>query len=74
MPHLLGDRLEEYAHGIRTRTLVLVGDRDPIVPPEWAGAVAGLVPGARLEIVTGAHVIMHTDPEGVARAIAEHAR
>lgn len=72
-PHLLQDRLEEELPVVTARTLVLNGDRDPIVPVWWAQETAALVPDALAEVVRGAHVIMYTDPVMVARHIRDHA-
>lgn len=68
-PHMLDDRLEDDLPTVTANTLVLNGDRDPIVPLDWAEATAALVPGGRFEVVSGAHVIMYTDPAGVAEHI-----
>lgn len=73
MPYMLEDRIEDRLPAITARTLVLRGDRDPIVEAPWAERVAGLVPGAESVTVEGAHVIMYTDPVRVARHIADHA-
>jgi pimeloyl-ACP methyl ester carboxylesterase len=72
--HVLDDRIEDRLSQITANTLVLNGDRDTIVPVAWAERVAAGVPGGILEIVSGPHVIMHTDPVTVARHIAEHAQ
>lgn len=72
--HLFGDRIEDRLAGIRASTLVLNGDRDLVVPPDWARFVAEGIPGARLELVRGPHLIMYSDPVGIAAAITEHAR
>ena len=74
MPHLLGDRIEDRLGRIGATTLVMRGDRDPIVTPEWCARVTSLVPGARKATVEGAHVVMYTDPKRVADLIADHAR
>ena len=50
------------------------GSGDPIVLEDWAITVTALVPGAVLETVRGPHVVMFTDPVGVAAAIAGHAK
>jgi 3-oxoadipate enol-lactonase len=39
--------------GIRSPTLVIVGEQDLLTPPWIAAEVAGAIPGARLEIVRG---------------------
>lgn len=72
MPHLLADRLEERLPRLRAHTLVLYGERDPIVTPEWIERVTGLIPGAESEAVHGAHVVMYTDPATIAARIQKH--
>ena len=39
--------------GIKAPTLVIVGEQDLLTPPWVARDVAGRIPGARFEIVTG---------------------
>jgi len=73
LPHLFDDRIEERLPRIAARTLVLCGDRDLVVRPAWARFVADGIPGARLQLVRGPHVIMYSDPVRVAALIAEHA-
>lgn len=73
LPHLFGDRIEERLAGIRASTLVLTGDHDLVVPEPWARSVADGIAGARFGLVKGPHLIMFSDPEGVARQIVEHA-
>jgi hypothetical protein len=69
---MLAHRLEERLPLLRVPTLVVRGERDPIVPKEWAEEAAGLVPGGRLVVVPGAaHCAHFTHPEAVARAIAD---
>jgi pimeloyl-ACP methyl ester carboxylesterase len=74
MPHLLNDRLEHVVSSLTVPTLVLAGDRDPIVPPAWGEDLARRVPGAQYATVAGAHVVMFTDPQGIADEIARFAR
>jgi pimeloyl-ACP methyl ester carboxylesterase len=73
LPHMFADRIEERLPALTARTLVLVGDRDPIVGVDWARELAASVPGSTFGIVAGPHAIMYTDPVGVASRIAEHA-
>jgi pimeloyl-ACP methyl ester carboxylesterase len=71
LPHLLSDRIEDGLPLIQARTLVIVGERDPIVPVAWARECAELA-GGTLAIVDGAHVVMHSAPVEIARLIREH--
>lgn len=73
MPHLLEDRIEDRLPEVHARTLIIRGDRDPIVSPEWAQRLTRLLPRGRFATVSGPHVVMHTDPVRVAALIAEHA-
>lgn len=71
LPHLLADRLEDRVPEHRARTLVVNGDRDPIVPSPWARRLADAHPHAEFRQVRGPHVIMHTQPAMIARHITE---
>ena len=73
LPHLLDDRIEDRMGSIAARTLVVRGDADVIVPADWARRLAGLAPHGAFAEVVGPHVVMFTDPVGVAAAIARHA-
>jgi pimeloyl-ACP methyl ester carboxylesterase len=73
LPHLLDDRIEERLPRVRAKTLVISGHRDPIATAEWTEQVAALIPDAQARLVSGAHVIMFTDPQNTAELIAEHA-
>ncbi|RIJ51921.1 alpha/beta fold hydrolase [Clavibacter lycopersici] len=74
LPHLIGDAIEERAPRIRARTLVIVGDRDAVVDRAFARDLADRIPRGTYRVARGPHVVMQTDPVGVARAIVEHAR
>ncbi|RII92027.1 alpha/beta fold hydrolase [Clavibacter californiensis] len=74
LPHLIDDAIEERAPRIRARTLVLVGDRDAVVDRPFARDLAERIPRGTHRVARGPHVVMYTDPLGVARAIVEHAR
>ncbi|MFT2706345.1 alpha/beta fold hydrolase [Clavibacter zhangzhiyongii] len=74
LPHLIVDRIEDRAGRIRARTLVVVGHRDAVVDRSFAEDLAALIPRGSVHVARGPHVVMFTDPEGVARAIVEHAR
>lgn len=71
--HLLADRVEDRLPDITARTLVVRGDRDPIVSEGWCREAASLVPRASFETVSGPHVVMFSDPRRVAELIADHA-
>jgi len=45
---------EERVHDIRVPTLVLCGAEDRITPPALSRTLAGMIPGAQLELVEGA--------------------
>ncbi len=74
LPHLIEDAIEERAPRIRARTLVLEGDRDAVVDRRFARDLASRIPRGTYRVARGPHVVMYTDPLGVARAIVEHAR
>jgi pimeloyl-ACP methyl ester carboxylesterase len=71
MPHMLGDRIEERVGTHHAKTLVIAGDRDPIVPSDWASGLCAGDDNAEFREVHGPHVIMHTAPEMIARHITE---
>jgi pimeloyl-ACP methyl ester carboxylesterase len=71
MPHMLRDRMEDRVSSHGARTLVINGDRDPIVPSSWAAELAAAHPQADFRQVSGPHVIMHTDPVMIARHITD---
>ncbi|MBM7410687.1 pimeloyl-ACP methyl ester carboxylesterase [Clavibacter michiganensis] len=73
LPHLIDDAIEERAPRIRARTLVIVGDRDAVVDRPFARDLAERIPRGTYRVARGPHVVMYTDPLGVARAIVEHA-
>jgi poly(3-hydroxyoctanoate) depolymerase len=59
-----------WLHRIRKPTLVLSGAADPIVPPVNARILAARIPGAELEIVTGAgHLLLMEHAEEAADRI-----
>jgi pimeloyl-ACP methyl ester carboxylesterase len=70
LPNLLDDHIEDRLPQLQARTLVLRGERDPIVSREWAQRVADLVPRGSFHEVPGPHVTMHTDPARSAQLIA----
>lgn len=70
--HSVRNAVEEDLVRITVPTLVLAGERDPIVPPRWRAQVTRLVPDARLVTVPGAaHNVLTTAPGPVAGAIRD---
>jgi 2-hydroxy-6-oxonona-2,4-dienedioate hydrolase len=66
----LRDRIETKLPMIRAPTLVVRGERDPVVPQKWAEQVAELLPNGRLLVVTNAaHTLNYSLPEKFAAAI-----
>lgn len=53
-------------------TLVVAGASDPATPPDHAEVIADLVPGARLEIVPGAHLASWESADAVTALIVNH--
>ena len=72
VPHMIGYVIEDRLPLIEAQTLVVVGERDPIVPLEWAAAAAALAPRGSLAVVPGAHVIMYSAPRILSERIMEH--
>lgn len=61
------DRLSQ----IETPTLVLVGAADACTPPHLSRALADAIPGARLEVVEGGHLIYTEQPEQFHQVVME---
>lgn len=74
IPHMLRDEIEDRLPELTARVLVVNGDRDPIVSPEWARRLSTASERIEFREVHGPHVIMHTDPEMIAAHIAEWLR
>ena len=57
---------------IAVPTLVVVGDQDGSTPPDLVRATAGLIPGARFEIIAGAgHIPCVEQPAALAALIRD---
>ena len=54
-------------------TLMIWGDRDPVVPVAQARAAAAEIPGARLEVLSAGHAPQLGQPERVAALLEEFA-
>lgn len=72
VPHMIGYPIEARLPLVQANTLVVVGERDPIVPLSWAAAAADLAPRGSLAVVPGAHVIMYSAPGILSQRIMEH--
>ncbi len=75
--HALEDRMEEKLPHLRVPTLVVRGDRDPIVPQRWAERAARLLPEGkgRLVVVPGAaHTMNYAAPSELARVVRAFVR
>jgi pimeloyl-ACP methyl ester carboxylesterase len=66
----LHDPVEEKLRAIEAPTLVVRGERDPIVPQHWAAEVARLLPRGRLVVVPRAgHALNYSRPHDLARLV-----
>ena len=66
----LRDRIETKLAMIRAPTLVVRGERDPLVPQRWAEEVTELLPNGQLLVVANAaHTLNYSVPEKFAAAI-----
>ena len=59
---------------LAVRTLMIWGDRDPVVPLAQAGLVAAEIPDVRLEVLPAGHVPQLGHPDRVAALLSEFAR
>jgi 3-oxoadipate enol-lactonase len=58
---------------IQAPTLVIAAEGDPSTPPSHARTIAGLIPGARLEVLDrGAHLVNVEAPDLVTPLITAH--
>ena len=65
---------QERLSAITAPTLVVHGDEDQMIPVANARLIAGLIPGARLEVLPGVgHMFWWEQPEHVAALVREHA-
>jgi 2-hydroxy-6-oxonona-2,4-dienedioate hydrolase len=66
----LTDKIEEKLPRIRVPALVIRGERDPLVPQDWAEEVARLLPNGTLRVIPkAAHTINYSQPGEFAAAI-----
>ena len=64
--------LEDDIAAIRAPTLVIAGRHDPATPPPHAELIASRIPGARLELVDGAHLSNFECPDEVTALMLDH--
>ena len=66
----LADRVEETLPLVRQPTLVVRGERDPLVSQRWAEEVTARLPHARLVVVPrGGHALNYSRPRDLARLV-----
>jgi pimeloyl-ACP methyl ester carboxylesterase len=63
----------EELHRLAVPTLMIWGDRDPVVPVAQARAAAAEIPDARLEVLPAGHVPQLSHPDRVAALLEEFA-
>lgn len=74
-PYMHNPRLLARLHRISAPTLVLWGDSDGIVKPDYGHAYAQAIPGADFELIANAGHMAHVEqPQAVAERIAAFAR
>lgn len=68
--YALADPVEAKLPAVRVPTLVVRGEHDPMVPQQWAEAVARLLPEAQLIVIPGAgHAVNYNSPDQLARIV-----
>lgn len=71
----LDDPVEKKLPKIAVPTLVIRGERDPIVPQRWADSIASLIPtSANIVIPNAGHVINYNSPKRFAKHVNEFLR
>ncbi len=66
----IADRQEERFPRVLAKVIVVGGEYDPIVPPEWVRAMAAMLPNARALIIPKApHAMNYSNPRELARII-----
>jgi pimeloyl-ACP methyl ester carboxylesterase len=71
----LADRIEERLPRVLAPTLVVRGERDPIVPQVWAEEATRLLPRGRLVVIPGGpHCVNYSTPKAFARVVGDFLR
>ena len=66
--YLLPDAIDEKLPRVRAPTLVVRGERDPLVPQRWAEEAVRLLPDGRLVVIPDvAHTLVYFAPSACAR-------
>ncbi|WP_013323254.1 alpha/beta fold hydrolase [Gloeothece verrucosa] len=66
----LYDRVEAKLPYLRVPTLVVRGDKDPVVPQQWAQEVVDLLPQGQLKVIAGgAHTLNYSKPLELTQAV-----
>jgi pimeloyl-ACP methyl ester carboxylesterase len=60
-PRLYNPHLAKWLHRVHVPTLIVWGDSDKLIPPEYGPAFKNLIPGARLEIVPRCGHLPHVE-------------
>jgi 2-hydroxy-6-oxonona-2,4-dienedioate hydrolase len=69
---MIRDSVEANLSRVRAPTLVVRGDRDPIVPRSWAEEVAAILPrGSLVEVSGAAHAVNYNAPDALTRLTLE---
>lgn len=70
MRYTLADQIETFLPKMRIPTLVVRGERDPVVPQRWAETVTDLLPMGRLIVIHGgAHTGNYSTPRDLTRIV-----
>ena len=73
-PYMHNPRLKQWLHRIDIPTLLLWGERDRIVTPEYGEGFRAAIPGARMQLIPDAGHFPHWEqPEAFADALARFA-
>ena len=73
-PYMHNPRLKRWLHRIDVPTLLLWGERDRIVTPEYGEGFRAAIPGARMRLIPNAGHFPHWEqPEAFAEAVAQSA-
>lgn len=67
----LNDAIEDKLPQVAAPVLIVVGDRDPLVPREWAAWLAALTPCVQLEVIEGPHALNYSRPAQLAPIVLE---